>query len=192
VRIGLFFGSFNPVHIGHLAIANYMAEFTDLNEVWLVVSPQNPFKPGDALAPSQLRLSLVEQALLDSPRVKASGIELELPSPSFTVNTLRILQERHPDDLFIIVMGSDGLSAFNEWKESDFISSHFQRLVYPRPGIVVREKELRNARLVKAPLMEISSTFIRESILMGKDVRHFVPVNLWEEIRSIYQEPNYA
>jgi len=192
VHIGLFFGSFNPVHIGHLAIANYMAEFTDLDEVWLVVSPLNPFKHENALAPSQLRLSLVQHALLDSPRVRASGIELELPSPSFTINTLRVLQERHPDDRFIIVMGSDGLSTFNEWKESEFIATNFHRLIYPRPGIAINEKDLRNARLVKAPLMEISSTFIRESIMHGKDVRHFVPAHLWEEIRSIYQEPNYA
>lgn len=169
-----------------------MAEFTDLDQVWLVVSPHNPFKHENALAPSQLRLSLVKQALIDSPRVKASGIELELPSPSFTINTLRALQERQPDDRFIIVMGSDGLSTFDEWKESDFISSNFHRLIYPRPGITVREKDLHNARLVKAPLIEISSTFIRESILQGKDMRHFVPSHLWDEIRSIYQEPNYA
>ncbi|MFN8208762.1 MAG: nicotinate (nicotinamide) nucleotide adenylyltransferase [Bacteroidales bacterium] len=192
MRIGLFFGSFNPVHIGHLAIANYMAEYTDLDEVWLVVSPQNPFKPENALAPSHQRLSLVQRALRDSPGIKASDIELELPSPSFTINTLRVLQERYPDDRFIIVMGSDGISTFGDWKESDYIATNFQRLIYPRPGIVLNEKDLRNARLVRAPLIEISSTFIRESILKGKDVRHFVPAHLWEEIRSIYQEPNYA
>lgn len=192
MRIGLFFGSFNPVHIGHLAIANYMAEFTDLDEVWLVVSPQNPFKPENALAPSHQRLALVQHALRDSHGIKASGIELELPSPSFTINTLRTLQERQPHDSFIIVMGSDGLSTFDDWKESEIIAANFQRLIYPRPGIIVREKDLRNARLVKAPLMEVSSTFIRESIMNGRDVRYFVPSGLWEEIRSIYQEPNYA
>lgn len=185
MKTGLFFGSFNPIHIGHLAIANYMVEFTDLEEVWLVVSPHNPLKSKEILISGTTRLAMVNLAIGNDTRIKTCDIELSLPQPSYTINTLNHLTEKYPAREFVIVMGADGLTNFDKWKCHDEISDKYQRYVYPRPGLPSGLlSDVKNGRIIDAPLMDISSTFIRESIETGKDVRYFVTSRVWDFIRD--------
>jgi nicotinate-nucleotide adenylyltransferase len=183
MKIGLFFGSFNPIHIGHMAIANYMAEFTDLDKVWFVVSPHNPLKIKRSLLADYQRLEMAKLAINDDLRFAASNIEFNLPQPSYTVNTLSYLQEKYPNYEFVIIMGSDGLETFHKWKNYEHIINYYQRYVYPRPETPpIYLEQLQNGKIVNAPLMEISSTFIRESIKERKDIRHFLPLPVWKFI----------
>lgn len=185
MKIGLFFGSFNPIHTGHLAIASYMVEFTDIDKVWFVVSPHNPLKSKELLLDDFLRLEMVKLAIATDPRFEASDVEFSLSQPSFTYNTLQHLQKLHPSLTFTIVMGSDGLVMFDKWKNHLEIIAHFERYIYPRPNTPGSFLEnLTNARLVNAPLMEISSTFIRDAIASKKNVRYFVPDTVWNFIVS--------
>lgn len=174
MNIGLFFGSFNPVHIGHLAIANYMAEYTNLEQIWFVVSPHNPLKQKSTLLADYHRLELLHRAIADDPRFKVSNVEFRMPQPSYTIDTLAVLTEKYPAHTFAIIMGSDGLATFDKWKNAGQIESRFQRYVYPRPGfpesIFVAHK---NCTWVNAPQMDISSSFVREGLSGGKDLRHF-------------------
>ncbi len=175
-RIGLFFGSFNPIHTGHLIIANIMAENTDLKKVWFVISPQNPFKPGKGLLHEFDRLDMVRAAIHDNYKLEASDIEFNLPKPSFTIHTLVHLKEKHPDKEFRIIMGEDNLVKFEKWKSHDIILRDYGLYVYPRPGVQLSElKTHPNVRFVKAPLLDISATFIRECVRNNKSIRYLVP-----------------
>jgi nicotinate-nucleotide adenylyltransferase len=188
MRVGLFFGSFNPVHVGHLVIANYMASFTELDEVWLVVSPQNPLKEKSSLLNENDRLHLVKIALDLHPKIKASDIEFKLAQPSYTINTLAHLSEKFPQHQFYLIMGSDNLTSFHKWKNHEEILKRFKVLVYPRPDRKETEFDKHpSVSFVNAPLMEISSTFIRNGIKEKKDVRFYLHHKVWEYI----DEMNY-
>lgn len=184
---GLYFGSFNPIHIGHLAIANFMVEFSDLDQLWFVVSPQNPLKAKSSLLQDYHRLALVRLAIEDDDRFRASDIEFKLPTPSYTIDTMTYLEEKHPGMEFQLIMGADGLRTFHKWKHSDLIVKRYHRLIYPRPGIDLKKAvRIPNATLVDAPMMEISSSFIRKAIKEGKDVRHLVPARAYKYIREMH------
>lgn len=175
-KIGLFFGSFNPIHTGHLIIANYLANHTDLDEVWLIVSPHNPLKQKNSLANSYDRLEMVNLAINEAENMKASNIEFSMPQPSYTVDTLIYLKDKHPNYSFSLIMGSDNLFSFHKWKNAEIILRDFSITVYPRPGFLGHELEKHpSVTLTDTPLMELSSTFIRESIKTGKNIRYFVP-----------------
>jgi len=185
MKIGLFFGSFNPIHIGHLAIANYMVAFTDMQQLWFVISPQNPLKEKKSLLPAIHRLQLVRESIADDTRFKASNIEFSLPQPSYTINTLTYLKEKHPQQEFALIIGADNLKTFHKWKNYEEILNQYQLYVYPRSSVM--EEGTKDAeklemwsnhpkvKWINAPLMEISSTFIRDSIRNKKDIRHFLP-----------------
>lgn len=183
MKVGLFFGSFNPIHIGHMALANYFVEFTDLEQIWFVVSPHNPLKEKKSLLNDYARLDLVEVAIEDDPRFKACDIEFRMPQPSYSIDTLTYLTEKHPDHEFAIIMGSDGLSTFNKWKNSEQIIKDYSRYVYPRPPQKMEEiQQHQNVYVVDAPQIDISSTFIRASIYKKKDIRHFLPYKVFQQI----------
>ena len=184
---GLYFGSFNPVHIGHLAIANFMVEFSELEQLWFVVSPQNPLKEKKSLLQDYHRLEMVRLAVEDDDRFRASDIEFKLPTPSYTIDTLTYLEEKHPGLEFQLVMGGDGLRTFHKWKHADLIVEKYHRLIYPRPDTDLEKASLLlNATLVEAPMMEISSSFIRQAIKEGKDVRHLVPAKAYTYMREMH------
>lgn len=183
MHIGLYFGSFNPVHNGHMVIAGYMAEFAGLDQVWMVVTPHNPLKPLGSLLADHHRLRLVETAIGDYRRLRVSRIEFDLPKPSYTVVTLAHLQEQHPEHRFSLIMGSDSLQSLSRWKDYAVILEHHGILVYPRPGH--DGGEFRNhpsIRMIDAPLMEISASFIRNAIRDGKDVRYMLPESVMQYI----------
>jgi nicotinate-nucleotide adenylyltransferase len=183
MHIGLFFGSFNPIHIGHLALANYMASYTDMDQVWLVVSPQNPLKNKNQLLNQNERLNLVNLALDFHPTIKASNFEFDLPQPSYTINTLVRLKEKHPEHEFSLIMGQDNLVSLNKWKNYEEILKRHHIYVYPRPNCEASEFDTHpHVHFTEAPLMEISSTFIRKAIKEKKDVRFFLHPKVWEEI----------
>lgn len=187
MKVGLFFGSFNPVHNGHMAIANYMLEFTDLNEVWFIISPQNPFKTKQNLLNDYQRLELVNLAINDTMGFRASNIEFNLPKPSYTIDTLAYLFDKYPEKEFVLIMGSDNLINFHKWKNFNEILRHHQIYIYPRPD--TEQVELMkhpNVKKVDAPLMEISSSFIRKAIKENKDIRYFLPNNVWSYIKEMY------
>lgn len=192
-KIGLFFGSFNPVHIGHQAVAGYMKEFTDLDEVWFVVSPLNPLKKKDTLLADRHRLYLVELAVSGNDSLKPSDIEFGRPAPSYTIDTMARLTEKYPDHKFVLIMGEDNLYTLHKWKNASELVSHFPIYVYPRPGVVKKENPqleeiLTGAKIreVKAPLMEISGTFIRNSIKKGKDMSYFLHPAVWKYIEEMH------
>ncbi|MEP7263450.1 MAG: nicotinate (nicotinamide) nucleotide adenylyltransferase, partial [Bacteroidota bacterium] len=164
-KTGLFFGSFNPVHNGHLTIAGFMAEFTDLKQVWMIVSPHNPLKPFGTLLQDYHRYRLVELGIGDYKKVKPSKIEFELPKPSFTINTLTYLSEKYPTHEFALIMGSDNLESLHKWKNYEAILEHYDIYIYERPGFNGGDlKDHPRVKFTKAPLMDISSSFIRQSI----------------------------
>ncbi|TJZ62260.1 nicotinate-nucleotide adenylyltransferase [Sphingobacterium olei] len=175
-KIGLFFGSFNPIHIGHLIIANYMANHTELDEVWFVVSPQNPFKEKKSLGNMYDRLEMVNLAIADTVNLKASDIEFKLPQPSYTIDTLMYLAEKYPVKDFFLIMGEDNLIGLPKWKNADIILRDYKILVYPRPGY--KESELKNhpsVIMTETPMMELSSTFLRRSIKDAKNIKFYTP-----------------
>ncbi len=183
VRTGLFFGSFNPVHNGHMAIAEYILEFTDLEQLWFVVSPQNPLKRKDTLLDDHHRLEMVYRAIGDDPRFRVSDIEFRMPKPSYTVDTLSYLSEKYPERLFSLILGADNLLSFNKWKNCEILVQKYKRYVYPRYGVADSEiVKDQNIELVPAPRIEISSSFIREAIAAGKKVKYFLPGPVYEYI----------
>jgi len=187
MKVGLFFGSFNPVHIGHLAIANYFAEFSDLDQIWLVVSPQSPFKKKKTLLPEYQRYHMVELALGDDLQIRPSNIEFLLPKPSYTIDTLTYLSEKHPSNQFSLIMGSDNLVHFHKWKNYRELMAHHELYVYPRPGNDPNPFQDRyDFHLVDAPLIEISSSMIRLSIQQGKNMRYFLPVKVFKYIQEMH------
>lgn len=186
MNIGLYFGTFNPIHIGHMAIANYMLEFTGIDQLWFVVSPQSPFKQKQSMLDDYQRLELVNRAIGDDHRLKASSIEFKMPKPSFTIDTLTYLKEEYPANQFWLIMGSDNLEHFHKWKNSELILENHPILVYPRPGFDPSSvKASGNIHIVDAPIMEISATFIRESLKAGKDIRYFIPERAWQYIEEM-------
>jgi nicotinate-nucleotide adenylyltransferase len=179
MKTGLFFGSFNPIHTGHLIIASYMAGFTDLDEVWMVVSPHNPLKNKKGLSNMYDRLEMVRLATENSEKLKVSNIEFGLPQPSYTVDTLAYLQEKYPGRSFALIMGADNLVSLKKWKNYDVILQNHQIYVYPRPGADLSAwKDHPSIRVTETPQMDISSTFIRKAIQEGKNVQYFLPDNV--------------
>ncbi len=181
MKVGLYFGSFNPIHIGHLIIANHFQQFTDLDQVWLVVSPQNPFKKKDSLANSYDRLEMVELAIAPYPNLRASSVEFNLPQPSYTIDTLIHLKEKFPTEEFCLIMGSDNLEGIHKWKNAEVLLANYPIYVYPRPGHLVDEN-LDGVTIIEAPLMEISSTFVRSAIAANKLIQPMLPPKVWEYI----------
>ncbi|MFN0291372.1 nicotinate (nicotinamide) nucleotide adenylyltransferase [Pedobacter helvus] len=174
--IGLFFGSFNPIHIGHLVIANYMANYTSLKEVWFVVSPHNPLKQKSGLADMYDRLEMARLATENSPHLKVSDIEFKLPQPSYTIDTLIYLKEKYPGKEFALIMGADNLSSFKKWKNYELLLQNHQLFVYPRPGVDLSEwVNHPSVVITETPQMEISSTFIRNAIKQEKSIQFLVP-----------------
>lgn len=192
-KIGLYFGSFNPIHIGHIAIAGYMTEFGGLDQVWFVVSPHNPLKKKESLLPDYQRLHMARLAIGDRDRLRASDIEFRLPVPSFTIDTLTYLKEKHPGHEFSLVMGQDNLYTLHKWKNVDELIRKYELYVYPRPFIrkpasTLLSQILSTARIhnVEAPVMELSSTFIRSGIKAGKDMSYYVPDAAWEYMKEMH------
>lgn len=184
-KTGLFFGSFNPVHIGHLIIANYMATQTDLKQVWFVVSPHNPLKAKQSLARDRDRLHLVRLAIGDNPRLRASDIEFKLPQPSYTIDTLTHLKEKYPDRSFALIMGSDNLATLHKWKNYELILRDYELYVYRRPDTPPTELEQHpNVHCFDAPMMHLSATYIRDCIKAGKSVQYLVPEPVFEYLES--------
>jgi nicotinate-nucleotide adenylyltransferase len=182
-RIGLLFGSFNPVHLGHLILAEYFATRTDLAEVWLVVSPQSPFKIGEELLPDTARLALLQRAVAGNPHLRVEDIELSLPRPSYTIATLDALRVRHPAYEFVLLMGADNLAGLPRWRAADRLVQEFDLYVYPRPGATLLDLGgFPRAQVMQAPLLDVSATFIRASVRAGQSIRYLVPSAVEQEI----------
>lgn len=185
MKIGLFFGSFNPVHIGHLIIANYMATQTPLEQVWFVVSPQNPLKAKNSLARDYDRLHLVRLAIGDNPLLKASNIEFDLPKPSYTIDTLVYLKEKHPTYEFVLIMGGDNLGSFHKWKNYEIILRDYEIYVYKRPSYDLGDlQDHPKISIFEAPLMQISASYIRKCIKDGHSVQYLVPEEVFTYLGS--------
>ena len=204
MKVGLYFGTFNPIHVGHLIIANYMTEHVDLDQVWIIVSPQNPLKKKKTLLPDYHRLALVRAAIEDDPKLTVSDIEFHLPIPSYTSTTLAYLKEKHPEHEFSLIMGEDNLRTFHKWYNHELILENHQLYVYPR---VMTVQELAAKEEGKAdgnafaqhknvvfcedaPIMKISSSFVRKAISEGKDVRYMLtePVHKYVEEMHFYED----
>lgn len=185
MKTGLFFGSFNPVHIGHMIIANFMATQTDLREVWMVVSPQNPFKTKKSLAKDHDRLHLVHLAIGENPKIRASNIEFNLPKPSYTIDTLTYLKEKFPKKEFALIMGGDNLGNFHKWKNYEQILANHEIYVYKRPqydlGDLTNHPKIT---LMEAPLMQISASYIRRCIQEGNSIQYLVPDAVFQYIND--------
>lgn len=175
VHIGLYFGSFNPIHNGHLIIANHVAEHCKVDKVWFVVSPHNPLKESKSLLNEYDRLHLVKLAIQDNDKLSVSDIEFRLPRPSFTIDTLTYLQEQFPKHTFSIIMGSDSFQNIHRWKNYTQLLARYTLIIYNRPGFVIRETYGAQLSFVQAPLLEISSTYLRDQVKTGKSIRYLAP-----------------
>ena len=186
IETGIFSGSFNPIHMGHLMLAGYLSAFTYLEEVWFVVTPHNPLKEKESLLPDDIRLEMVRLALADYDNLKVSDVEFRMPQPSYTIDTLNALTREYPDRRFSLIIGGDNWSLFDKWKDYEQIMERYQILIYPRPGENIRiPKRLRKSvQLVNAPEVEISSTFIRHAIEEGKEMRAFLPPKVYDYIKK--------
>lgn len=191
-KTGLFFGSFNPIHLGHLMIASYMIEFTDIHHVWFIISPHNPLKEKSTLLPDVNRLYMVNVAVEDEPRFKASNIEFHLPQPSYTIDTLTYLSEKYPTHDFTLLAGSDILPTFHKWKNYEQLLNHYKFYIYPRQGEENSGTGSQNlifshpsVKFVDAPSVEISASFIRNAIRQGKNMQYFLPPKVWQYIEEM-------
>ncbi len=183
MKIGLYFGTFNPIHIGHLAIANHMAEYSDLDKIWMVITPHNPFKKKSSLLDNHHRYQMVQRALEEYDKIQANTIEFELPQPNYTVNTLIHLQEKYPSYEFCLIMGEDNLKSFHKWKNYEVILENHKLYVYPRISegtIETQFDDHSKIHKVAAPIMEISSTAIRNGIKNKKNVKPLLPVEVYQ------------
>jgi len=185
MNIGLYFGSFNPIHIGHLIVANYVVQNTDIQQVWFVVSPQNPLKKSNSLLNEYHRLFLVQVSIEDEPSLKASDIEFRLPRPSYTIDTLTYLSEKYPTHIFSVIMGSDSFNNLTQWKNYGQLLKNYRLIIYERPGFA-SENNFKDAdvTILKAPLLEISSTYVRKVVREGKSIRYLVPEKVRLEIEQ--------
>lgn len=182
-KIGLYFGTFNPIHVGHLIIANHLAEFTDMDEVWFVVTPHNPHKKKKTLLEDHHRLAMVRIAVENYPKLKASNVEFNLSQPNYTVNTLAHLEEKHPENLFCLIMGEDNLKTLHKWKNYEVILERYSMYVYPRISEGKTETQFeghKNIKRVEAPIIELSSTFIRKGIKAGINIRPMLSDPVWK------------
>ncbi len=194
-NIGLFFGTFNPIHVGHLILGNYMAQLPQIDQVWFVVTPRNPFKAKDTLLSDVHRLALVREAVDENPKLEASNVEFDMPQPNYTVNTLAVLTEKYPDKNFTLIMGEDNLRGFNKWKNYEVILENHEILVYPRvytenekPATFEKVSQLLNhpkLQMVDAPLMKVSSSTIRKMIAEGKDVQYILPPKVYTYVNEM-------
>lgn len=186
-KVGLLFGSFNPIHIGHLIIANYMLEFTDLEKVWFIISPHNPLKEKKSLLADHHRLAMVNLAIEDNYQFMSSSIEFKLPQPSYTIDTLVHLHEKYPDKDFVLLMGSDNLSSLDKWKNFKQLLKFYKMYVYPRPGSDGGEfKDYPSVKIVNAPLMEISSAFIRKAVKDKKNIQYMLPPKVYDYLLEMH------
>jgi nicotinate-nucleotide adenylyltransferase len=186
-KTGLYFGSFNPIHNGHLMIAGYVIEHTDLKEIWFVISPQNPLKEKSSLLTDYHRLALLNVAIENDARFKSCDIEFKLPQPSFTINTLTFLQEKYPQKEFSLIMGADNLESLHKWKNYEQILNSYSIYVYPRPGSVGGNfKDHSQVQWVNAPLLEISSSMIRSAIKEKKNMKYFLPDKVYQYIQEMH------
>jgi nicotinate-nucleotide adenylyltransferase len=185
MKVGLFFGSFNPVHVGHMIIANHLAEYTDLNQIWMVVSPHNPLKNKASLAKDNDRYHLVQLAIGDHTKIRASNVEFSLPTPSYTIDTLTYLEEKFPEKSFSLIMGGDSLTGIEKWKNYEKLLSDYDIYVYKRSDAdTIMYEHMNNIKIVDAPLLDISATFIRNAIKNKKSVRYLVPDAVYEYLES--------
>lgn len=185
MKIGLYFGSFNPIHTGHCIIASHLANNTSLQQVWLVISPQNPFKPSASLLNEYHRLHLAKVAVAEDPLIKVSDIEFHLPRPSYTIDTLTYLQEKYPENDFSVIMGSDSFQNLPRWKNASRILENFSIYIYNRPGYPMEKQDQKNLIIIpQVPLLEISSTYIRSLIKEKKSIRFLVPDSVRDEIEQ--------
>jgi nicotinate-nucleotide adenylyltransferase len=198
MNIGLYFGTYNPIHVGHLIIANYMVDYTNLNQVWLVVSPQNPLKSKASLLADYHRLSLVRVAIEGNSKLKASNIEFDLPKPSYTIDTLAYIQEKHPEHSFSLIMGEDNLRTFHKWKNYEEILKNHSIYVYPRA--LTEQERLEqdknndnhifsnHPKITKcdAPVMKVSASFIRKAIRENKDVRYLLSESVYDYVTEMH------
>ena len=184
MKIGLYFGSFNPVHVAHLIIANHILNETDMDKIWFVLSPQNPFKSQSNLLNEYHRLHLVKVATENDNRIKASDIEFNLPKPSYTITTLAYLKEKNPEHEFCIIMGSDSFQNFHKWKNNEVIVKEYDIYVYMRPEFKITNHVNARLHIVDAPLLQLSATQIRQNVKEGKSIRYLVPENVREEIEK--------
>jgi nicotinate-nucleotide adenylyltransferase len=185
MRVGLYFGTFNPIHVGHLIIANHMAEYSGLDQIWMIVTPHNPHKKKSTMLDDHHRLQMVFLATDDYPKLKPSDIEFKLPQPNYTVYTLAHLQEKFPQHTFSLIMGEDNLNSLHKWKNYEVILQNHDIYVYPRINTQVSDpKILSSTRIhkINAPVMEISSTFIRDSIKEGKNAQPLLPYKVWQYV----------
>ncbi|MAB47149.1 MAG: nicotinic acid mononucleotide adenylyltransferase [Flavobacteriaceae bacterium] len=185
MKVGLYFGTFNPIHIGHLTIANHLAEHSDLDQIWFVVTPQSPFKKKSSLLDNRQRYEMVYRATKDYDKLKPSDIEFGLKQPNYTIDTLIYLEEKFPDYEFALIMGEDNLKSFHKWKNYELILENYSVYVYPRISEGKTDTQFKDhpkIHHVDAPIMELSSTFIRNSIKEGKNVRPMLPHSVWEYI----------
>lgn len=187
MKTALFFGSFNPIHFGHIGIANYVIDFTEVDDLWFVVSPQNPLKDKEILAPDFHRLEMVKRAFNDNEdRFKVCDIEMSMPKPSYTIDTLKLLSNNNPEREFIVIIGADSLETFSQWKDYKSITSDYMIFVYPRKGSDVSELANKySARIVNAPLVDYSSTTVRERIAKCEDVRNLIPEDVYLYIKKM-------
>ena len=195
MKVGLYFGTYNPIHVGHLIIANFMAQYTDLDQVWMVVTPQNPMKKNHNLLADYHRLAMVQEAVEDNDLLQASDIEFKLPKPSYTINTLVALEEKHPNNEFCLIMGEDNLRTLHKWKNFEEILNNHFIYVYPRALTEEEQEKMPRShnklidhpkiKLVKAPIMKVSSSLIRKAIQDGKDVRYLLTESVHKYITDM-------
>lgn len=185
-KIGLFFGSFNPIHIGHMMIANYILEFTDLTKIWFVISPHNPLKEKKSLLADYHRLEMVHLALEEEYDMRAIDIEFKMPQPSYTIDTLSRLNEKYPEYEWVVLMGGDSMDSLHKWKNYQSLLDQYEVYVYTRPGASHSHNTHQNISVFEAPQMDISASFIRAAIQEKKNIRHFLPTKVWNYIQEMH------
>ena len=184
MHIGLYFGSFNPIHTGHLIIASHVLQHSEIDKLWFVVSPHNPLKDSHSLLNEYHRLHLVSLAIENNPKFRASNVEFTLPKPSYTIDTLTYLSEKFPLEKFSVILGSDSLQNITRWKNYEQLLLRYELLVYQRPGFETALPDKTNMHVMKAPLLDISASFIRKEIKAGRSVQYLLPDGVWEYIET--------